>query len=662
MKKINFFHLFLLIPVLLFAFYGCKNSTGSGDIVFIENGKLKLGFEKNTGKFVSFTDVENSYEFIDKNIVDRLPWEIKFHSIPAESGETSKIAPFRFKFSKPDPLTLILKWEGFEKTQNLSVKAKISLDPEKALSYWGVEVGGIEGTLIENLFFPVIKGIKEMGNEELASPAWMGDLIKNPREVLAGRSASARKFTWSYPGSLSMQLITLYSPDEKGLYFSSNDSRSHAKNFSLTLDTLNSFEYRVENFPPFDSTLKSYTPGYDAVVGSLKGDWITAAEQYREWGTQQQWCKKSRFKNRLSSSWLDSTALWVWNRNESDNVLKPAVALKKSLGLPVNAFWHWWHNCLYDDNFPEYFPPREGGKSFIKAVTSAQKEGVRCIVYMNHFQWGDKSESWEKENAKPYTAKNINSEMNSHVYNIFTGNSLTNMCIATEFWRNKYSSLCDSAVNVYKTNGVYMDQACLNRRCYDKEHEHVPGGGNYWVDSFGKLTDQIRSTLSDKTEPILAGEGSGENWIPYLDLFLTLPVSRERYSGVGSVETIPFFQAVYHKYALTYGSYSSLVTPPWDELWPKQYRPENPEQLLDKRFNKQFLMEQARSFVWGMQPTIANYHTFLDNDRKQEMHYLMDIAKIRYKNLKYLLYGEFCRSPEINSPMEKIDISRLSIY
>jgi hypothetical protein len=281
---------------------------------------------------------------------------------------------------------------------------------------------------------------------------------------------------------------------------------------------------------------------------------------------------------------------------------------------------------------------------------------------MNHFQWGDKSESWEKENAKPYTAKNINSEMNSHVYNIFTRNSLTNMCIATEFWRNKYSSLCDSAVNVYQTNGVYMDQACLNRRCYDKEHEHVPGGGNYWVDSFGKLTDQIRSALSDKIEPILAGEGSGENWIPYLDLFLTLPVSRERYSGVGSVETIPFFQAVYHKYALTYGSYSSLVTPPWDELWPKQYRPENPEQLLDKRFNKQFLMEQARSFVWGMQPTIANYHTFLDNDRKQEMHYLMDIAKIRYKNLKYLLYGEFCRSPEINSPMEKIDISRLSIY
>jgi hypothetical protein len=139
-------------------------------------------------------------------------------------------------------------------------------------------------------------------------------------------------------------------------------------------------------------------------------------------------------------------------------------------------------------------------------------------------------------------------------------------------------------------------------------------------------------------------------------------VSRERYSGIGNTEVIPLFQAVYHKYAVTYGSYSSLVTPPYDILWPEEYRPENPEQLLDEKFNKQFLMEQARSFVWGMQPTIANYHTFLNTERKQETDYLTDIAKIRYNHLKYLLYGEFCRNPEIQSPLENINISRLSIY
>jgi hypothetical protein len=662
MKKIKFYYLFVLIPVLLVAFYSCETRYTSGDVVFIENGKIKLGFEKRTGRFVSFTDVENSCEFIEGTLVDELPWEIKFHSSSPESAQDDPIIPSKFRFSKPDPLTLTLTWEGFDGIKGLRVEAKVSLGPEKALSYWRIEVDGLEGTIVENVLFPVVKGIKEMGDEKLATAGWMGSLMKNPREVLAGSNASVKRLVWPYPGSLSMQLIALYNPDKKGLYLSANDSLSYVKNFSLTLDTLNTLVYRIENFPPFVSALDSYSPSYEAVIGSFTGDWITAAERYREWGIQQQWCKESRFHNKQNPSWLDSTALWVWNRNESDNVLKPAVALKKTLGLPVSVFWHWWHNCLYDDNFPEYFPPREGGKSFIDAVTSAQKEGVRCIVYMNHFQWGDKSESWERENAEPFTARDINGKMNSHVYNIFTGNSLTNMCIATDFWRNKYSSLCDSAVNVYQTNGVYMDQACLSRMCYDNGHGHVPGGGNYWVDSFGKLTSQIRTVISDKTQPVLAGEGSGENWIPYLDAFLTLPVSRERYSGIGNTEVIPLFQAVYHKYAVTYGSYSSLVTPPYNNLWPEEYRPENTEKLLDEKFNKQFFMEQARSFVWGMQPTIANYHTFLNSDRKQEMNYLMDIVRIRYKNLKYLLYGDFCRNPEIQSPVEKINISRLSIY
>jgi len=76
----------------------------------------------------------------------------------------------------------------------------------------------------------------------------------------------------------------------------------------------------------------------------------------------------------------------------------------------------------------------------------------------------------------------------------------------------------------------------------------------------------------------------------------------------------------------------------------------------------QFLMEQARSFVWGNQPTIANYHSFLNSERKEEIDYLLDIARLRYLALKYLLHGEFCRNPVIDYPEEEIKISRLSIY
>lgn len=104
--------------------------------------------------------------------------------------------------------------------------------------------------------------------------------------------------------------------------------------------------------------------------------------------------------------------------------------------------------------------------------------------------------------------------MLSHVYNIFTGNALINMCVGTEFWRNHYSSLCDSVVNIYRADGVYMDQTCLSRMCYDKKHGHAIGEGNYWVNSSGKMIKQIQSKDFGERQPVFTGEGSAENWLP----------------------------------------------------------------------------------------------------------------------------------------------------
>ena len=236
------------------------------------------------------------------------------------------------------------------------------------------------------------------------------------------------------------------------------------------------------------------------------------------------------------------------------------------------------------------------------------------------------------------------------------------MCMATQFWRDKYASLCDTVVNHYHTDGVYMDQACSGMACYNPDHGHPVGGGSYWHEGFVKLTDQIRSTFQEGADAVLAGEGSAEDWIPVLDDFLTLEPSYERYSGVTNREPIPLFQAVYHEYAITYGSYSSLVYPPYDEMWPKEFRPSNSETLLPEEFNLQFRMEQARAFTWGMQPTLANYHSFLFETRKNEMEYLVDLLKTRYNALDYLLYGSFVDIVDFPSVQLTIPMSRVSIY
>jgi hypothetical protein len=281
---------------------------------------------------------------------------------------------------------------------------------------------------------------------------------------------------------------------------------------------------------------------------------------------------------------------------------------------------------------------------------------------MNVLQWGTSTESWTEENASLYAVRNLNGSIRSHVYNIFTGKSLTNMCIATSFWKEKYAGLALEAVRKYGLGGIYMDQACLSRMCYNRDHDHVPGGGNYWVEHFGKLTGKIRDNIPERNSIVLAGEGGGESWIPYLDAFLTLQVSKERYAGPGTWETLPLFQAVYHPYAITYGNYSSLVSPPYDDRWPEEYAPDNTLLLLDEAYNEQFLMEQARTFVWGMQPAIANYLPSLAFSRKNMVSYLIRLARVRQAGLKYLLHGKFLRSPDMDIPSKELDISRLSIY
>jgi hypothetical protein len=143
---------------------------------------------------------------------------------------------------------------------------------------------------------------------------------------------------------------------------------------------------------------------------------------------------------------------------------------------------------------------------------------------------------------------------------------------------------------------------------------------------------------------------------------LSLQVSRERYTTPDAWDTIPFFPAVYHPYAVAYGNYSSLTMPPYDDLWPAEFAPKEPLKLLDRKYSRQFCLEQARAFVWGQQPTIANFLPAQLEDRAGELDFVMRLARLRSHAAKYLLHGTFLRPPQVHGPVATLDISRLSIY
>lgn len=160
----------------------------------------------------------------------------------------------------------------------------------------------------------------------------------------------------------------------------------------------------------------------------------------------------------------------------------------------------------------------------------------------------------------------------------------------------------------------------------------------------------------------LAGEGCGEPWLPYLDLMLSLQVSRERYSAPDGWETIPFFNAVYHDCVVTFGNYSSLTMPPYDDLWPAEFAPAEPLRLLDRKFSRQFCLEQLRALVWGQQPTVANFLPAHLEQRTAETEFATRLARLRSRAAKFLLHGVMLRPPRVTGPEEEIDMSRLSIY
>ncbi|MDQ8155309.1 MAG: DUF6259 domain-containing protein [Gemmatimonadota bacterium] len=580
---------------------------------------------------------------------------------PGQAPIEAKMAA-RFTWSRidgPKP-GLDLQWEGFKDYSTLRVHATVHLDGDSTTA-WRVSVDGLRDVGVERVVYPRLGGIGLTEMADLAVPLWMGQRAKDPRSMLSGPDGKGRRFEWGYPGQLSMQLIALTRGAVAGLYVATDDSLAYRKSFIMSGDQEGYGRVEIAQQLSDPAQATAYQATYAVKLGVVHGTWMHAAERYRAWGERQRWARESRVATGTATTWMRETGVWVWNRGRASQVLDPAVTLRKTVGLPVSVFWHWWHAGPYDTSFPDYLPPRDGAAPFTAAVKAAHAADVRAIVYMNQRLWCVKTPSWTRENAERWAVRERDGTVRLETYNIFDPIPCAPMDIATKFWRDKYAGIADTVVKQYGIDGIYMDQAVLSLVCWSPNHGHPVGGGHYWMDGFRALAADMRKR--NGTSLGLAGEGGGESWLPDLDAFLTLQVSAERYADPTNGWTpIPLFQAVYHQHAITYGTYGSLTYPPYDEMWPDSTRPANALTLLDAKYRRQFLMEQARMFVWGMQPTIANLTAEQFTKRAAEIDYLARLARLRHAYRPWMQDGAFVIPPASDAPELSFTGSRISIY
>ena len=638
----------------------------------LENARLRLDIDARDGRVVGLRDRRTGQAFVT-GIPDTLGlWDLRAPG-PA-GGAVRRVRPADaglFRWSRTgggEAPALQLTWENFgiPDAPGLRVTAVVRLRAGAPTSEWRIRLDGIAGLGVDSVRYPRLGGIPSLGDaEELAVPQWMGQRTREPRRLLAGPAGAGRRLEWFYPGLLSLQAIALYQNGGPGLYLAADDSLAYRKSFALWGEPGGTAGYEMVHLPENPGAAASYAPRYAALVGTFTGDWLTAAERYRAWGTRQRWARESRLTRGQVPAWVRETGLWVWNRGRSSGVLEPAALLQREAGkgLPVSVFWHWWHQGPYDTSFPDYLPPREGAGPFREALRQAQAAGLHAIVYMNQRLWCVNTPSWTSERGERWAVRDAGGAIRTEVYNVFDPQPCATMDVATQGWRDKYAGIADTVLRDYGLDGIYMDQAVLSLVCYAPDHGHPIGGGRYWMDGFTALARDIRKRTADES-PALAGEGGGESWLPELDMFLTLQVSMERYADPASGwEVIPFFQAVYHPHGITYGTYGSLAYPPYDELWPEKTRPANALQPLDRKYRRQYLLETARAFVWGMQPTIANFLPWQLEQRREEIDYLLQLARLRQRLPAYFLHGTMLRPPTLTgAPDVDVPMSRVSIY
>ena len=425
-----------------------------------------------------------------------------------------------------------------------------------------------------------------------------------------------------YPSGFgaSMGWFALYD-GKGGLYLGAHDRNATFKYVSCNNDPGERLDMRFD-YPATipDGGEPSFAP-CEIVLAPLDGDWFDAAMKYRSWvRAESAWYPRDKMgpDGRTDTPlWMKELCVWAIG---NDTGMKD---FQKAFGVPVGIHWYNWHSIPFDNDYPHYFPAKEGFKEKVKDL---QASGIYVMPYINGRLW-DTHDNGTKDSlftslALPAVTKKEDGTPNLESYGSFEADGsevkLGVMCPETETWRNKLGEIVLRLCNPTDTEGfgvnaVYMDQiaAAPPALCYDPQHSHPRGGGDWWVSAYDTLVRRIRDRKP--SEVALTTESNADGYAGLFDGFL---VWQFQHDG-----QIPAFGAVY----------GGTI-----QLFGRNYGGD-PDKLASK-------MKLAQSFVWGEQ--LGWIGTLVVQDTEL-LPYMQKLVELRYRFRDYFYKGEMARPPKL---------------
>ncbi|MCL2118586.1 MAG: DUF6259 domain-containing protein, partial [Planctomycetaceae bacterium] len=318
--------------------------------------------------------------------------------------------------------------------------------------------------------------------------------------------------------------------------------------------------------------------------------------------------------------WMKELSVWALCSDPPQKMPETMRHFTDAFGIPTAVHWYNWHQIPFDNDYPHYFPTKDG---FREAVVEIQKNGDCYVMpYINGRLWDTHDKGMEdfqftsvalpgatkKEDGKPYIETYDSKESDGSPV------ELAVMCPASEVWKDKVTENIFRLTKDCGVAAVYVDQvaAAKPELCFDESHGHPPAGGDWWNRAYWDMFQKIRSKLPEGK--MLTTECNAEPFINVFDGYLTWHFQYQ--------DQVPAFAAVYGGAVQMFG---------------RAYRGGASQVLADR-------MKAAEQLVYGEQIGWIDPRVVDDPVR---FPFFRDIVQMRYKYRDYFYKGEMIRPPKL---------------
>jgi len=590
---------------------GESPEAGSQQVVGNERMSILLGSAEDGFPVRGLRAADGKWDF-GAGVVGGGLWRLRFRNEAGTIAEVTSASPSRREAeSGADGRRLKLRWRGVTVGEepgaaDVEVTARVRRGAKQ--SFWNISVKTLSTQwALWEIDFPYLSGLRvDPDQGTVAYPRFLGYLEKKP---LVNESPDL-----IYPSHAAEMQMSSVQSGNSALYFATYDGAAWHKRFKFRPDEGKSLSYIATHYPP-------YAPGkpgtfdlpYESVIGVFEGDWIDSCELYREWALKQQWCQLGPLAERKSiPKWFEDLGAWFVGA-PSDQ----AVERGKAVGVPMAIQRYGWHQIPFDDNYPDYFPPKD---EFPGEIQRMHAGGIRVVPYINGRLWDTDTESFANEGAQQSCTKDVNQQR--YIENWGQQNHSV-QCPSTTNWQEKVAGIVERMARELDVDGVYIDQIAsyYPMRCFDPTHPHAAGTGEYWVPTYRKLVELCQQRgRAVKPDLALTTEDHAEPFLDQFDGCLTCNAASAA-SGL-----IPMFHHVYSGYGILYGRYN---TPPDSDAHALTFRQKN-----------------AQMLVWGTQIG------WLDDTqlgcREEETAYFSALAKAYIAAKPFCLYGRMLRPMDMS--------------